>query len=538
MNIPDLKTITPNQSRECQIRKNFPEFSKMIDENTSLPDLPFKERAWLYLNGLTEAPKCPVCGGPVKFISITNGYATACSKACSNKNPKKIQKTKDNNFQKYGVTSVVKLPEIQEKMKKTCLERYGVENAQQNKEIREKSNKTYIERHGGIGNASESVKAKQRQTMLERYGIENSMHSEEVKNKLKGTLLEKYGFDSTFKIPEVKEKIKKTMLERYGVETPIQNEEIKRKISNTIKERYGAEWFCQTKEYNSALSNNSKPNQNFAALLDKYGVVYEREYSIENRRYDFKVNNTLIEIDPSATHNSTYGIKGKNPTPKSYHLEKTELAKKHNFHCIHVWDWDNLDLIARSFMLKNTVYARQCEVVDVSKEDAIKFLNENHLQGACNGLIENIGLMKDGELLGIMCFGKPRYNRNFKKELLRLCFRTDVLVIGGSEKMFSHYIEKYDPKSIISYCDISKFDGKVYDRLGFRLARKGRPSLHWWNGKLHIRHSMLLQLGFDKIFGTDFGKGTSNEFLMLDHKFVEIWDCGQDTYTYRKSDHD
>lgn len=534
MKIPDLKTITPNQSRECQIRKNFPEFSKMIDENTSLPEgLPFKERVWLYLNGLTELPKCPVCGGPVKFISITNGYATACSKSCSNKNPKKIQKTKDNNFQKYGVTSPVKLSKVQEKMKKTCLERYGVENAQQNKEIRERTQKTYIERYGGLANASKSVKEKQIQTMLDKYGVENSMQLESVKEKLKETLMERYGVDSTFKIPGVKEKIKESIRKKYGVEHQLQSEEIKKKISATIKERYGYNWFCQSPEARK-FSNNSRPNLNFAALLDKYKVEYKREYNLENYSYDFQIGNTFVEINPFPTHNSTWGILGRDPIDKNYHKNKSDFAKKHGFHCIHVWDWDNLDLIARSFMHKRVVYARQCTIVDVSEEDAIKFLQENHLQGACNGMKENIGLLKDGELLGVMCFGKPRYNRNFKKELLRLCFKTDVNIIGGSEKMFAHYIEKYDPESVISYCDTSKFNGDVYNKLGFKLVRKGKPSLHWWNGKLHIRHSMLLKYGFDKIFGTDFGKGTSNEFLMLDHKFVEIYDCGQNTYSYKK----
>ena len=33
--------------------------------------------------------------------------------------------------------------------------------------------------------------------------------------------------------------------------------------------------------------------------------------------------------------------------------------------------------------------------------------------------------------------------------------------------MLKYFIDRHKPKSILSYCDISKFDGKVYTRLGF-----------------------------------------------------------------------
>ena len=50
---------------------------------------------------------------------------------------------------------------------------------------------------------------------------------------------------------------------------------------------------------------------------------------------------------------------------------------------------------------------------------------------------------------------------------------------------------------------------------------------------MHITDNLLRQQGFDRllgdIFGT-YGKGTSNEELMLEHGFVEIYDCGQAVY--------
>jgi hypothetical protein len=48
----------------------------------------------------------------------------------------------------------------------------------------------------------------------------------------------------------------------------------------------------------------------------------------------------------------------------------------------------------------------------------------------------------------------------------------------------------------------------------------------------HITDNLLRQRGFDQLFGTNFGKGTNNEQLMLDHKFIEIYDAGQATYVW------
>ena len=43
----------------------------------------------------------------------------------------------------------------------------------------------------------------------------------------------------------------------------------------------------------------------------------------------------------------------------------------------------------------------------------------------------------------------------------------------------------------------------------------------------------MRQRGVDQLLGTDYGKGTSNEALLLEHDFVEIFDCGQATYIWQ-----
>ena len=145
--------------------------------------------------------------------------------------------------------------------------------------------------------------------------------------------------------------------------------------------------------------------------------------------------------------------------------------------------------------------------------------------------------MYNNELIQVMTFGKPRYNKNYQYELLRLCTKFKYKVVGGSKKLFNYFIKTYIPKSIISYCDNSKFIGNVYNELGFKLKSYGVPTRHWYNirKQIHITDNLLRQRGFDQLFGNIFGvygKGTSNEQLMLENHFIEIYDSGQSVYVY------
>ena len=166
------------------------------------------------------------------------------------------------------------------------------------------------------------------------------------------------------------------------------------------------------------------------------------------------------------------------------------------------------------------------------KNDAAEFINKFHLQSYAKDSIR-IGLYLDDELLSVMTFDKPRYNKKYQYELVRYCSKCNVL--GGVEKIWENFLKKYTPESVVSYCDLSKFDGLVYHELGFFVNSKPQPSKHWYNLKTgqHITDNLLRQRGFDQLFKTNYGKGTSNDELMKQNGFVEIYDCGQKTYIWK-----
>lgn len=340
-------------------------------------------------------------------------------------------------------------------------------------------------------------------------------------------------------------KIQETVKERYGVDNIAQLDSVKKKyvasMNKTCLEKYGVMWCCQLSQCNDAIGSkgeHTKPNEDFLHLLESIGIKdISREFVIPKTkyRYDFKIGNTLIEIDPCIWHNSTFNPKGE-PKPMDYHYNKSKCAFENGYKCIHVFDWDDLGKIAELLKPRESVGARECKVKEVSKEDAMDFINKHHLQGYARDRIR-LGLYHKGELVSIMTFHKPRYNKNYEYELIRYC--SSMNVIGGAERLFKHFLKSHSPKSVITYCDKSKFTGGLYAKLGFSLLRRGKPSKHWYNIKTgeHYTDNLIRQQGFSRIVNhvdasQDNVNTNNNNELMIEHGFVEVYDCGQDTYCY------
>lgn len=367
------------------------------------------------------------------------------------------------------------------------------------------------------------------------YGSHEA-YVEHMTQTQKKTCIELYGVDNYAKTEEFREKSVATFNARYGVNNPMQASEVKQRLSDNCFDKHGVAWPCMLPQAKlGGIGSDSGPNLTFYSELKEYisEENIQREFCIEKFNYDFRVGNILIEVDPSSTHNSTWGVYKSPPKEKTYHSDKTKLAEKHGYRCIHVFDWDKFSNIIQLLVARPRVYARNCAVKEVDRAVTKDFIDKNHLQGYARDSVR-FGLYLDDKLVSIMTFDKPRYNKNYQYELVRYCSTHQV--IGGAEKLFKHFITCYNPKSIISYCDLSKFTGATYEKLGFKL--KGSSiSKHWVSMKTgkHITDNLLRQRGFDQLFGTSYGKGTSNEQLMLDNGFVVVYDAGQATYVWKNS---
>lgn len=509
---------------------------------------------------------CDICW--VKFMGArrTKYCSEECRKIWKNKN------TEKTNIERYWFSCVMENEDIKKKREETNLKKFWVKNPMQSDKVKETMKKNNLEKYWvPYAQQSEEVKEIMKQSFLKKYWVEWPQQSKEIREKSIQTCLEKYWVDNTTKVREIREKMKQTNLEKYWVEYPFQLKEFRDKANNTNKLKYWKAWpaqidsikdktiqtnlekywvpyYCMTDKCRSAAQTDSKINEEFRNILTEKWISREKEFPIENRSYDIKVWDTLIEIDPFPYHNLTWKpIRKDKQISKEYHKEKTILAKNNWYRCIHVFDWDDrnkiINLVNNN---KETIYARKCSVKEITYEEAHKLFKAYHLQWDTKKNKYNmyIGLFYNWELIMAMSFGNARYNWKYEWEILRLCTHKDYSVIWWASKMLNHFLRLVACDSIISYCDMSKFDWSVYEQMWFKLLQRNSPSLHRWYTKqkidwlpLHITNNLLNQRGFDQLlwkFFWKFGKWTKNEELMRAVWYVEIYDCWQATYVWHK----
>ena len=436
-------------------------------------------------------------------------------------------------MKKYGVKSTNQLESIKKKQQDTCFKHHGVYSP-----LKLDTNRNKLAYENGYDNVFQMPEIKDliKKRNKERYGVEFSIQRPEIKEKVKQTNIKRYGYECAMNAKTLSPEWQNNYKEKYGVTWPAQRSDFKEKVSNTCQKKYGVKWYCMSPDCRLKAGAYSKINQRFANLLNENNINYEQEFNLDNYSYDFKIENMLVEINPTYTHNSSQSAIFRNSTHqfqktnKNYHFEKSKFAQNNGYFCIHIWDWDNWNKIINLFKDKKIIYARNCKIKEVKKKEADEFLNLYHLQNTCRGQKICYGLYLNDKLIQIMTFGKPRYNKNYEWELLRLCSHKDYKIVGGSERLFKHFLRELNPHNVISYCDNSKFSGDVYERLGMKLESFGEPSCNWSKGKERITNNLLMQRGYDQLFKTNYGKGTSNKDLMIQNGWREVYDCGQSTW--------
>lgn len=276
--------------------------------------------------------------------------------------------------------------------------------------------------------------------------------------------------------------------------------------------------------------------ESLGAKVDRH-----RKDLLNGLEIDIYIPDKKIGIEFNGTYWHSEEIKG-----KTYHLNKTLRAYKNGIHLIHIFEYEwadeqkrrkILDMLRR--MIKpsyNTiVYARKTELREVGSSESTEFLEENHLQGSINSSI-NYGLYYNNKLVALMTFGKPRFNKEYQWELHRLAYKNGVVVVGGADRLFKHFIKENNPTSIISYCDISKFDGHVYPRLGFKatLSDITEPNYMWVESHTNIALPRYKTMKH-KLLAAGLGTPdmTEND-IMESLGYTKVYDCGNLRFTWAR----
>ena len=138
------------------------------------------------------------------------------------------------------------------------------------------------------------------------------------------------------------------------------------------------------------------------------------------------------------------------------------------------------------------VYARNTDVMRISRNIASDFLNANHLQGAVNARY-NYGLYHEKQLISVASFSSVRkFLRNNKYyysfELLRYSNLLNFRVTGGLGKLINHFVKEVNPDDIMTYADLDWATGAGYKALNFDKTEITHPQSFWINPADMLRH--------------------------------------------------
>ncbi len=434
------------------------------------------QRMWHILNNNFEIQKCRICGNIVSWQRKQSKYVLTCGKNCysryfkTNEFKTKAEKT---NLKKYGIEYSSQLQKTKDKAKKTCLERYGTLWYQQTRQAKISQTARsgfYTMLQQGIGNA----------IYVENLGDGNHL----LECKLCG--------------------------QRFEYNTYV----------------HGGGRFGTT----ITLCPVCNPTQKFHSSAEKEllsfissiypGPIQENTKSVIP---PYELDIFIPELSLAFEYNGLYWHSDLQK-PDDYHKIKTEMCESKGIRLVHVFedDWNFKQEIIKSIISNiisprqnTTIPARKCQIFETSLQTACEFLEQNHIQGSVLVQTCCYGLYYGRKLVSLMSFKKS--DSGF--ELQRYGIKLGHTIVGGAEKLWSHFLKNHDPEFVITYADISLFTGKVYQKLGFTKVRRNKPNYMFVDGDVRIPKQSIRKLG----------QGYKRE----NDPYPRIYNCGIDKWQWK-----
>lgn len=388
----------------------------------------------------------------------------------------------------------------------------------------------------------------------------------------KNTFIKKYGTDNPMKLKSIQKKNKTELDEnlKLKVQEYEQNNNVKLLSTKELCEKFDRDKTTLPLVYNTlniptvSIDGYYFIDKKYLADLEKYfsftenhSISYsEKELTdfikslelevIENDRtvispkeLDIYIpsKKLAIEFDGLYYHSELF-------VNKNYHLNKTNECNEKGIDLIHIFedDWIERKEIVKS-MIKSRlgvydrkIFARKCQIKEISKHDAFEFFEINHLQGYAKTCDLNLGLFYEDELLQAISITFEGWHDG-NVELTRMVTKLNMQVIGGFSKLVSYFCKTYNCNSITSYVYRAWFNGKGYVASGFKIIKENKPSYSYILNKKRFHKSgfrkdhlkKMYEKGQIKIYFTDM---TESE-ICRQNKIYRIYDCGTIKVEYR-----
>lgn len=257
-----------------------------------------------------------------------------------------------------------------------------------------------------------------------------------------------------------------------GIRRRYDSSDLRQRLSNIGKKR-----FCDDPRVREILLadrqfKTSRLNDRVASKLEGFGVLYEREFEVANYKFDFKIDNILLEVNGDYWHSLPDNM-------RNDRAKRTLIEKYYpQYRVCTIWESEIksvrgnerlLEILGIQKVEPIEIILDELVFIEASTKDVDKFLDSFHYLGSTNRKRHCYGLTLHNSLMAVAVFGAPvRLNLGKGRvlELIRLCghprFHNKNLMSFFLAKCESalRKLDKYD--MIVSFADKRLHDGTVY----------------------------------------------------------------------------
>lgn len=517
MNIKDVMKLAIRSDGKVFAKKN-PEVDEFLSTQfVNLTMYKSKVRAFVYNNG---SELCNICNKRVFHEKMTDAFiCMTCRKNRAN-----------------------------ESRRKTSLERYGVNSVSQTDFVKEKKRQTNVERYGH-SNVLVAKRDDIEKTWMSKYGFSNPNSHDSIKQKIEETNLDKYGSSSVFSNTEIREKAIQTYIRNKTQKDDINVEDLYEEyLSGKLAEEISSElglspsWIRRKfaeRGFDLVWNKSvSAAEASFANDISRIGVdvVRNDRKTLNGKEIDVLVPSKKLGIE----YHGLYWHSDNRVVRK--HLEKYKAANEAGVSLLQFWSSEVEDkndivmsIISSKCGINKKIGARKTSIVEIDPKTYRDFTNSNHLAGYAPASVK-IGLMLDDTLVGVMSFGKSRYDSANEWEMIRMCYSKNLTVVGGSDKMWKYFVANYHPKSVVTYADARISSGEVYKKLGFVFSHHSGPN-YWYTKDFktlesrvkYQKHKLEKQLAI-------FDKTKTERENMINNGYRIVSDAGNLVFVYKREE--
>lgn len=339
----------------------------------------------------------------------------------------------------------------------------------------------------------------------------------------RGRMVAKFGVEHPMKLQSVKDKVRETTKKIYGVENAFQinaplydglslkeqwakcDNDISYSYFQQIANKYGIDFAKQW------TKNTTVIEQKIKEILEHLNTqyVYDKPLNGANgKRPDFVVESKKLIIEADGCyHHSDAVIKDRNNSKNRKKLFESLGYKPLFFNHAEILEKPDIieSIIKNKLHLCQKMYARKCQVRELSREEATLFLEQNHLMG--KGAGRCFALDNHGEIVCVFQIKCKNIQENVY-ELSRFCTKNGLSVVGGFSRLLKYAIKELKPSLLETFIDQKYGFGGYLSELGFT-KETDYISFKWTDGR--------------KVFNRMNFPGNTG----YSHNLFKIWDCGQ-----------